>query len=244
MEFKMKASDPYVYPESGTLINRLSEKNQASLQEAETLLSGLRLSELLDQPLPDMIDFEYLKKLHGFVFQDIYPEWAGTTRTIQTTKKEATLGGKTVKYSSPDTIASEADNTFDILGPPSALQKLDLEELGEKLTAFLTALWKIHPFREGNTRVIFLLVYKLSIKAERPLSLHYLNRRHRVCRQALVKSTIGSDQKISHIIKEAIEKNTGVNRFLDLLSRPAPVGVFVLLLTVIIYLTFDFLNSN
>ena len=80
-------------------------------------------------------------------------EWAGALRTVNIEKYEDMLGGLSIEYSDCEQIEKDAE---------SAIRKLHFYEwdkmgLDEKSVAFsdcMAELWKIHPFREGNTRTV------------------------------------------------------------------------------------------
>ena len=96
-------------------------------------------------------DVTHVAKMHEYIFQDIF-EWAGKFRTINMEKEEPALGGLSIEYSDKDDIKCDLDE---------ALQKMSsrqwtLLSLDEKVKCFsedLAAIWKVHGFREGNTRL-------------------------------------------------------------------------------------------
>ena len=80
------ASSENCYPDTTILINKLNIKNEKTLQETERILATQRQLELQDRLVFDIVNFEFYKSLHGYIFQDIY-EWAGKTRSINISKK-------------------------------------------------------------------------------------------------------------------------------------------------------------
>lgn len=72
----------YCYPGSNVLINKLDIHNSKQLFNAEKELTFVRLQELQDNPIEGKFDFEHLKKIHGYIFQDLY-DWAGMQRTVE-----------------------------------------------------------------------------------------------------------------------------------------------------------------
>ena len=72
----------YCYKDSDVLINKLNIKNKKELFYAEKELTFIRLQELQDHPIKGSFDFEHLKRIHRYIFQDIY-EWAGKVRTVE-----------------------------------------------------------------------------------------------------------------------------------------------------------------
>ena len=143
--------DPYVYPGTDILKNALGIKNRQGLDDAEADYVSLRLRELAEKPLPGEYDVAHVAKMHEYIFQDIF-EWAVKFRTINMEKEEPALGGLSIEYSDKDNIEDDL---------AEALRKMSSREWGslsldEKVKSFsedLAAIWKVHGFREGNTRL-------------------------------------------------------------------------------------------
>lgn len=70
------AFNSYVYPGTTILKNKFHTKDRNFLQKIERPFTAKRTEEFQKQPLPEKIDYEYFKSIHGYIFQDIY-EWAG-----------------------------------------------------------------------------------------------------------------------------------------------------------------------
>ena len=203
--------DPYLMPDANVLDNCFGEKNPYSLQEHETFFSGLRIRELIDDPLTGKFDYDYLLRIHCYIFQDLYPGWAGATRTIPMAKKERLLQGKSVKYADPgkggSRIESAARVIFNKLEQDSYLSGLDRRAFCEALAVFLSKLWLLHPFREGNTRTIMVMCYHITRQAGYRISLRYVDKMHKDLRDSLVISTLGDLQKLEDFLFEAIGKD-------------------------------------
>jgi len=207
-DFGVSSFDPYLLPDANVLDNCFREKNPDALQEHETFFSGLRIRELIDDPLTGKFDYDYLLRIHGYIFQDLYPAWAGTTRTISTVKKERLLDGESVKYADPGEggcgIESEARVIFNKLEQDSYLQGLNRRAFCEALAVFLSKLWLLHPFREGNTRTIMVMCYHIARQAGHRISLRYVDKMHKDLRDNLVISTLGELQKLEDFLFVAI----------------------------------------
>lgn len=74
-------SKKYCYPNSDVLINKLNVKIQNKLNIVEMEYSITRLNQLQSTPVKGEFDFEHLKRIHHYIFQDIY-EWAGKERRL------------------------------------------------------------------------------------------------------------------------------------------------------------------
>ena len=144
--------DPYIYSGSEILINIFDERNEQKLSEIEAAYTTLRLRELCDNPIIGIFDFEHLCRIHQFIFQDIF-NWAGQPRIINIEKAEIVLGGISIEYSNVGDIAKHADIVCEKMNNTS-WELLNKEEKAKQFSNYMSELWKIHPFREGNTRTI------------------------------------------------------------------------------------------
>ena len=93
-----------------------------------------------------------LTAIHRRIFNGVF-KFAGQIRDYNITKKEWELRGDTVFYvSAPDIRRAieydlEQEKVFDYTG-------LDINQIVSHITQFVSGLWQIHPFGEGNTRTI------------------------------------------------------------------------------------------
>ena len=143
-------NDPYLIPGTSVLKNKLNLTLQPDLDEAEADYAALRLRELAVQPLPGNYGVRHYLSFHRYIFQDLY-NWAGEPRRMNIMKEEPALGGLSVEYTDYPEIRGELSRVL------SAMRRRPWERYGvDKLTAWfshdMAALWKIHAFREGNTR--------------------------------------------------------------------------------------------
>jgi cell filamentation protein len=144
--------DPYLYEGSGVLINLFDERDEQKLSEIEAAYTTLRLRQLCDKPCVGIFDFEHLCRIHRFIFRDIF-SWAGKLRIINIEKPEAALGGISVEYSDVSNIAEHAVAVCEkMVGTSWGMFHED--EKTERFSRYMAELWKVHPFREGNTRTI------------------------------------------------------------------------------------------
>jgi len=77
--------DPYCYPDTNVLVNKFGIRNHRDLSLIERNVVSTRLAELYVSPIEGNFDFDHLKKIHGYLFQDIY-DWAGQERTVNISK--------------------------------------------------------------------------------------------------------------------------------------------------------------
>lgn len=144
-------SDPYVYPGTDVLKNILDIRDRKRLDDAEADYVSLRLRELAEHPLPGNYDFAHISSMHRYMFQDIY-KWAGKIRTVNMVKEEPALGGLSVEYSDKGKIADDLSQSLERMVSRPWTQ-LSLDDKVKYLSHDLAAIWKVHAFREGNTRL-------------------------------------------------------------------------------------------
>ena len=139
--------DPYCYPESSVLRNKLNIRDANLLAEVESLYSQKRLTDLYtDSVVNGRFGFRHLSRIHRYIFQDVYA-WAGQIRTVRIHKGETT-------FAYPEHIASEAGRIFDELQQERLLQELTGPVMRQRLAWYIGELNVLHPFREGNGRAL------------------------------------------------------------------------------------------
>jgi fido (protein-threonine AMPylation protein) len=124
-----------------------------------------RITEILGEQTFTFSPIEYVS-IHRRLFNGIY-EFAGKIRDYNITKQEWVLNGETVLYASADGLKATLEYDFE-LEKKFNYKGLNKQEIVEHLTNFISYLWQIHVFGEGNTRTtaIFLIKYlrKLGFK--------------------------------------------------------------------------------
>jgi cell filamentation protein len=133
----------YCYPNSNVLINKLGITDIEKLYDVERKLTSLRILELLENPINGKFDFEHLKKIHEYIFQDIY-EWAGKVRTVDIAKENM--------FCKVQFIQSQADELFYKLNRENYFHNIDKSKIPEKFAFYFAEINALHPFREGNGR--------------------------------------------------------------------------------------------
>ncbi|MCK9302912.1 MAG: Fic family protein [Bacteroidales bacterium] len=101
--------------------------------------------------------------VHRHIFDGVF-KFAGQIRDYNITKKEWVLCGDTVSYLNHTDLRSaldydiEQEKLFDYSG-------LQMPEVVQHIARFVSGLWQIHPFGEGNTRTtaVFTIQYLRSI---------------------------------------------------------------------------------
>ncbi len=147
--------DPYLYEGSKTLKNLLNIETEAALDLAEAEISSASMMLLYEEGFTDF-SAEGICYVHQFLFQDIY-DWAGQYRVINIQKREKILAGASVWYSDVDTIDQDMRKAWKKIHTLD-WAKLSREEFAKSVARLFPALWQVHPFREGNTRTIVMII--------------------------------------------------------------------------------------
>jgi fido (protein-threonine AMPylation protein) len=124
-----------------------------------------RITEILSEKTFAFSPAEYLT-IHRRLFHGIYIH-AGKIRDYNITKKEWVLNEETVLYASAESLKATLDYDFQ-QEKAFSYRGLSQQEIIEHIARFISYLWQIHIFGEGNTRTtaIFLIKYlrKLGFK--------------------------------------------------------------------------------
>jgi cell filamentation protein len=137
-------SDPYTYPGTDTLRNRLGITEEKTLTEAERRLTQARGAEAARLTFPATADG--YRSLHRHLFQDLY-DWAGQDRTVNIAK-----GGSS--FAAVPYLARELDKLFADARAKEGFRGLPRDEFFDRLGNHINEINAIHPFREGNGRTM------------------------------------------------------------------------------------------
>lgn len=84
-DYEYEWDKEYCYPHSDVLINKLGIKDRDELVIAEREITSLKIAVAKAEPIHGNFDFEHLKRIHKFIFEDIY-FWAGEFRHVNIAK--------------------------------------------------------------------------------------------------------------------------------------------------------------
>jgi cell filamentation protein len=167
--------DPYCYPGTSVLINRLDIREQTVLDAFEAEITSQRATE----PLPrGRFGCRHYCAIHRHLFQDVYA-WAGKIRTVRISKEGS-------KFCYPENIDREMRQLFPDLAKQRYLRHLEARTFAERAAHFLAELNAIHPFREGNGRTQLSFLTILADQTAHPLKLE------RLVPSAVLAATISS----------------------------------------------------
>lgn len=125
-------------------------------EEADKVSS--RIAGILSETAFSFSPNEYIF-IHRKLFQGIYKH-AGKIRDYNITKKEWVLDGATVMYGSASELRATIEYDFS-QEKEFSYKGLSMDEIIHHLAVFISRLWQIHIFGEGNTRTtaVFFIKY-------------------------------------------------------------------------------------
>ena len=148
------------YEEVETSLKQYYEEGSQPEDSMEADFSSMRIAEILADrsfTFSPVTLLGYHRKLFSGIETFHYP--VGEFRKLNMTKKEPTLDGASVLYTDygmiKDTLTwdFEQEKSKDYRGKAR-------EEIAHEVMAFISSIWQIHPFREGNTRTIAVFAIK------------------------------------------------------------------------------------
>lgn len=147
--------------EAQELLNSYYEENPKSgdderTEEADKV--AVRIAKILSEKAFSFTPNEYIS-IHKKLFTGIYGH-AGKIRDYNITKKEWVLDGATVLYGSASELRATLEYDFSE-EKKFSYKNLTMDEIIHHLAIFVSRLWQIHIFGEGNTRTtaVFFIKY-------------------------------------------------------------------------------------
>ena len=124
----------------------------------EADIVSARIAKLLGEKAFQFSPAEWLT-IHRRLFEGVFAH-AGQIRQYNITKKEWVLKGDTVTYAAWNSIKDTLDYDF-AMEKQFSYEGLSVECCVKHLAKFVSDIWQIHPFCEGNTRAaaVFMIKY-------------------------------------------------------------------------------------
>lgn len=144
MAYSLDPSSDNCYEGTTCLINKFDIRDEDKLSNIEAQITYAKAVLLEENPVKGDFDFDHYKRIHEFLFSDLY-EWAGQTRTVDISKKRT-------KFLSAAHIEDIAVKCFNKICN-GYLNGLEFSEFANRIATFYNDVNYIHPFREGNGRV-------------------------------------------------------------------------------------------
>lgn len=147
--------------EAQELLNTYYEENPKADTEDRTEEAdkvAVRIAKILSEKAFSFTPNEYIS-IHKKLFAGIYGH-AGKLRDYNITKKEWVLNGATILYGSASELRATLDYDF-AEEKKFSYKNLSMEDIIHHLALFVSRLWQIHVFGEGNTRTtaVFFIKY-------------------------------------------------------------------------------------
>ena len=178
--------DIYVYDGTDVLINKFDERNVDNLARLESEYTSTAIAELFESPIKGNFDEFHLQEIHRKIFCELF-SWAGEFRKVNIEKPEAVLNGLSVEYADVLDIRKELHSIFKRMR--NAKWNINKETNVILLCKYLTEVWKVHPFREGNTRTTMFFFYEYMDSLNIDLDTKLLSDNAEYVRTALVEAS-------------------------------------------------------
>jgi len=140
------------------LQNKIGAITQSQLNKIEAEITYIIITTLTVGSRPDKLKFDYqlLCDMHKEIFGDIY-KWAGKIRTQDISKEESYFAHATYIQPSLEALLRE-------LNGDRRLESKDSRVFIQRIAYYYSELNAVHPFREGNGRVIRTFLRLLALK--------------------------------------------------------------------------------
>ena len=132
------------------------EPDDDDKQEADKV--SVNITKILSSKTFDF-SFNGIVSLHRRIFEGVFSH-AGKIRTYNITKKEWVLEGDTVNYLNWEDLRRALDYDLD-QERQFSYKGVSQDDIISHITSFVSGIWQIHPFGEGNTRTtaVFTILY-------------------------------------------------------------------------------------
>ena len=156
--------DPYVYPGTIVLRNKLDLRDADRLDYHERELVAQRIR----QGIPGgQFDLAHLRAIHQHLFQDVY-EWAGEVRRVEISK-----GGDQFQFR--QYIETGMNDVHRRIVAAGYLKGLSRTDFAVKAGEIIGDVNYVHPFREGNGRTQLQYLKQLATRAGHDIDLRRLD---------------------------------------------------------------------
>ena len=142
----------------GVLRNTKGLSDAARLEAFIARQSYMRVAELERSPLSGNFDIQHLRRIHQYIFQDVFP-WAGNFREVTTARTNS------FSFPPPVYILPSLETIFTNIRNENHLKHLDPDTFALRAAHYLSEINAVHPFREGNGRTQREFIRTLSLTA-------------------------------------------------------------------------------
>lgn len=185
----------YCYENSNVLKNKLEIADGNVLEEIERKLVFAKLYELRQNKQIGKFDIQHFINIHTYLFEDIYP-FAGLFRTENIAKGN-------FSFAEWEYIESELRKLLDKLKEQDYLVDFNKQDFSQNLAYYMAELNVLHPFREGNGRVIREFIRQLAFKNGYTLDLKDIEPQGML--NACIKSVINT-KDLEYLLLKCLKK--------------------------------------
>ncbi|GKH61388.1 Fic/DOC family protein [Campylobacter ureolyticus] len=194
--------------------NKLGIKDYNLFEKVSRDFTLVRTKQLETSPIKGNFDFQHLKDIHKYIFQDVF-EWAGKDRQelglLDGFGKRAPNGEITSFVPGSD-IKKYADIIFSDLKEQNYLKNSkDINQFAKGAANLLMNLNALHPFREGNGRTQRVFMNQLAKNAGYKLDLALIPK------ETMIKASVQASKLKPQLLEAAIKTN--LKSFKQNLSR-------------------------
>ncbi|MDH6306971.1 fido (protein-threonine AMPylation protein) [Parabacteroides sp. PF5-5] len=167
---------------------------------------SVQIAEILSEKTFTFSPAEYLI-IHKRLFEGIY-SFAGKIRDYNISKAEWVLNGETVYYASADSIRATLSYDFE-KEKQFSYKGLSLPQTVQHIADFVSDLWQIHAFGEGNTRTTAVFTIKYLRTFGFDINNELFAQHSWYFRNALVRANYNNFKNNIHATNEYLERFFG-----------------------------------
>ena len=195
-DFYEPRNSVYCYKGTNVLKNKLDIRDFSSLMKLENRIAVFKAYELRRLGITGNFDKQHLVSIHKFMFEDLY-DFAGKFRTENIAKDD-------FRFAEWEYIECELDRLLAEIKKENYFLGYSKEELAKKLAYYLAELNVLHPFREGNGRVLREFIRQLALKNE-----YLLDMREVTSKEMLYasKKSVYDTTDLENIIYKSLKKD-------------------------------------
>jgi len=140
--------------------------------------------------------------IYHFLFYELY-SWAGEFRTVNISKSERVLNGLSVSYSGKDHIITHLITIFS--WSESKHWSYSNSRLTKDFSEFMTKIWSVHPYCEGNTRAVSIFMKLFAEAKKMDFNAQLLSQHAGYLRNALVLAAVKEAPKPQYLLNMMTE---------------------------------------
>ena len=137
MAYSLNPSSDGCYTGTTCLVNKLNIQDAKLLEDVEAQISFAKTVLLYEQPIKGNFDFDHFKKIHEFLFCNLY-DWAGQVRKVDISKKRT-------KFLDAESVNDIAEKSFRKVAN-GYFENLSFAEFVRRIAIFYNDVNYIHPF--------------------------------------------------------------------------------------------------